>query len=98
MYKIHCGGYMRQYLFGDNLDELKKQVEQYCSPYIETLGLQFSTTGFLKKNVLYVKTYWKQYKNKFRYYEETICDYYQIDGTTIRQINKFCLETITKIK
>lgn len=100
MYKIHCGGFISQHLFGDNLEELKKQVEEnYISrSFRETVGPQYRVTGELYKNVLSVKTYWERYKNKFRYYEETNYDEYELDGTKTNRTFKWCIETITELK
>ena len=100
MYKIHCGGFISQHLFGDNLEELKKQVEEdYASCHFrDKLGQQYLATGRLYKNVLSIKTYWKQYKNKFRYYEETNYDVYELDDTKTNETFKWCIETITELK
>lgn len=100
MYKIHCGGFISQHLFGDNLEELKKQVEEnYISrSFRETVGPKYYTTGEFYKEVLSVKTYWTRYRNKFRYYEETVENCRQADGTMEIETFKWCIETITELK
>lgn len=100
MYKIHCGGFISQHLFGDNLEELKKQVEEnYASrSFRATVGSKYDGTGELCEVVLSVKTYWTKYKNKFRYYEEEVCTVRGADGTFTTKPFKRCIETITELK